>query len=103
MGKRITKEIIESIKKFKKEIGAEKIVIFGSYATGKAGENSDIDLILVSSRFRGKDFHSRFQGLWLKWRMDMPVDFIPYTPEEFERLGKRPTIVKHALEEGVEV
>lgn len=103
MGKKITKEMIMSIKEFKKKIGAEKIVLFGSYATGKAVSDSDIDLILVSKSFKGKDFHSRFKGLWLKWELNLPVDFIPYTPEEFQKLSKKPTIVKEALEEGIEI
>lgn len=103
MGKKLTKEMIESIKKFKKNIGAEKIVVFGSYAIGKARKDSDIDLILISNKFKGKDFHSRFKGLWLKWNLNTPVDFIPYTPEEFKELSKRPTIAREAVENGVEI
>jgi len=104
MGKRkITREMIKEIEKFKKKIGAEKIIIFGSYARGDANEHSDIDLILVSKKFKGKSFHSRFKGLWSKWSLDLPVDFIPFTPEEFNKLKKEVSIVSEALKEGIEV
>lgn len=104
MGKRkITKKIILEIKKFKKEINADKIILFGSYARGEADEHSDIDLILVSKEFEGKDFHSRFKGLWLKWNLDLPVDFIPFTPKEFNKLKKQVSIVSEALKEGIRI
>ncbi len=103
MGKKITKEMIDSIRKFKKDVKVERVILFGSYATGNAKEDSDIDLILIGKKFRDKDFHSRFKGLWLKWKLDFPVDFLCYTPEEFEARKTEPTIVKEAVEEGIEV
>jgi len=57
----------------------------------------------VSRKFKGKNFHSRFKGLWLKWDLDLPVDFIPYTPEEFDKLKKEVSIVSEALREGIVV
>jgi predicted nucleotidyltransferase len=103
MGEEETKKIIEAIKKFKKKIKADKIIIFGSFARGEFGEHSDIDLLLVSKKFRGKDFHERFKGLWLKWNLNLPVDFICYTHEEFEKLKKEVSIVSEALKEGIEI
>ena len=101
--KKVTKEMIEGIREFKKRIKADKVILFGSYATGRAGRDSDVDLILVSRKFEGRGFHSRFKGLWLKWNLGMPVDFIPYTPKEFKRLSKKVSIVSEALREGIEV
>lgn len=104
MGKKgVTKEMIEAIKKFKKSIGAERIVIFGSYASGRAGKDSDLDLILVSGKFRGKSFHERLKGMWLKWPIDLPVDFVPYTPEEFEKQSRRISLVRESILEGIEI
>ena len=103
MGGIDTEKIIEEIKNFKKKINAEKIIIFGSFARGEFGENSDIDLILVSKNFRGKKFHERYKGLWLKWNLNIPVDFLCYTPEEFEKLKKGVNIVSEAVKEGIEI
>ena len=100
---KITKQIADAIKEFKKKVKADRVLVFGSYATGEAGKDSDIDLILISRRFKGKDFHSRFKGLWLKWTLDLPVDFIPYTPEEFARLSTEASLARQALESGIEL
>ena len=66
-------------------------------------EHSDVDLILVSKKFRGKKFHSRFKGLWLKWDLGLPVDFLCYTPEEFEELKKEVSVVSEAVRGGIEI
>lgn len=100
-------EIVQQLKKFKssirKKYGVEKIVFFGSRATGKYRKESDVDLILVSKKFRGKSSLKRPLGLHDYWNLKYPVDFICYTPEEFDKLSKQITIVKQALEEGVEI
>ena len=103
MGKKENKieEIIKGIKEFKKKTMIEKVILFGSYARGKWTEHSDIDLLLISKKFRKKEFHERFKGLWLKWDLDYPVDFICYTPEEFNKLKKQVSIVSEALREGI--
>ena len=103
MGKGPDAELIQKVTAFKDKIGAEKIIVFGSFARGDFGEHSDVDLLLVSKKFRKKNFRERFRGLWLKWDHDLPVDFIPYTPEEFEKLRKRVSIVSEALREGIEI
>jgi predicted nucleotidyltransferase len=103
MDKEKVEKIKEEIKKFKKKIKADEVIIFGSFARGEFGEDSDIDLLLVSKKFRGKKFHERFKGLWLKWHLDLPVDFICYTPEEFNKLKKEVSIVSEALREGIRV
>ncbi|MEW5760133.1 MAG: nucleotidyltransferase domain-containing protein [Candidatus Thermoplasmatota archaeon] len=102
-GEKNKEKIIKKIKEFKNKIKADKIIIFGSYVSGNFTEDSDIDLLLVSKKFRGKDFHERFKGLWLKWNLKLPVDFLCYTPEEFEKLKKGITIVREAVENGIEV
>ena len=103
MVKKVTKQMIEGILKFKKDIKVERIIVFGSYARGRANKDSDIDLVLIGKKFRGKDIMSRYRGLWLKWTLDMPVDFIAYTPEEFEKLSKEVSIASEALREGIEI
>ncbi|MEK6887605.1 MAG: nucleotidyltransferase domain-containing protein [Candidatus Aenigmatarchaeota archaeon] len=99
--------IIKGLKTFKeairKDYGVEKIVFFGSRATGTHNKHSDVDLILVSRKFKGKSLLKRPRGLHFYWTMKYPVDFICYTPEEFKKMRGKITIVRQALEEGVEV
>ncbi len=95
--------MIEGIRKFKESIGVSRAIVFGSFARGEFGEDSDIDLLLVSEKFRGKSFIQRSKGLWLKWDLGLPVDFICFTPEEFKKLKKEVSIVSEAIREGIEV
>lgn len=66
-------------------IDVTKMIFFGSMATGKAHKYSDIDLIIVSQSFRRLSFWKRAIALYDYWDLDYPVDFIYFTPEEFEK------------------
>jgi hypothetical protein len=37
------------------------------------------------------------------WDLNYPVDFLCYTPEEFNKLKKEVSIVSEALKEGIEI
>jgi len=105
MGKKET--IIKNLKKFKdnlkSKISVNSIVFFGSMAKGKSRKDSDIDLIIVSKNFEGKKFRYRAVELYDYWDLDYPVDFLCYTPKEFNKLKKQITIVREAVENGVEI
>lgn len=79
------------------------MIFFGSRATGKAHQDSDIDIIIVSPKFRETKFRYRPLGFYRHWTLKYPVDFLCYTPEEFEKLRKRVSIVSEALKEGIEI
>jgi predicted nucleotidyltransferase len=66
MDKKEIEKIKEEIKKFKEKIGADKLIIFGSFARGNFNEHSDIDVLIVGKKFIGKRFYDRLRGLWLK-------------------------------------
>ena len=103
MGKR---EIISKLKSFKKSIRGLKIssmFFFGSRVSGRPKKDSDIDLIIVSKDFEGKKFRYRPVGLYDYWDLDYAVDFLCYTPEEFEKLKNEVSIVREAVETGIEI
>lgn len=65
--KNINKEIILTVKRFTRHLTTQgvpiqKAILFGSWAKGKAGRDSDIDLCLVSSKF-GEDEIGELQFL----------------------------------------
>ncbi|MBM3304018.1 MAG: nucleotidyltransferase domain-containing protein [Candidatus Aenigmarchaeota archaeon] len=101
------KPIIRELRTFKKELSrdfpVEKIILFGSLATGRAHEDSDVDLIIVSPKFRGMGFFKRGASMYDYWTIRKPVDFLCYTPEEFKKLSKGVTIVREAEEHGIEI
>ena len=49
-GRTLKKKIQESIVSILTRYDAERIAIFGSYARGEAGENSDIDILVRFAR-----------------------------------------------------
>lgn len=99
--------IIKKLKRFKEnlknKISVNLIVLFGSLVRGKYHKDSDIDLIVVSKDFEGKKFRYRAVGLYDYWDLDYPVDFLCYTPKEFNKLKKQITIVREAVENGIEI
>lgn len=105
MGKE--KSVMLLLKKFKAEasrhLPIKKMILFGSTASGKTREDSDIDLIIVSDRFKGMKFRKRATQMYAYWDLDYPVDFLCYTLEEFNRLKSQITLVSEAVKEGVEI
>jgi len=101
------KSNLEKLKEFKKnlrnEIPIESMFLFGSRAKGKATRDSDFDILLVSERFIGKRFRYRGIGLRKHWSINSPVDFLCYTPQEFNKLKKEVSLVSKAVEEGIEI
>ena len=77
--------------------------LFGSMASGKIHKWSDVDLIVVSKKFIGKGLLNRAPRLYIKWSLDYPVDFLCYTPAEFNKLKKQVSIISKAIKNGVEV
>jgi predicted nucleotidyltransferase len=66
----------------------DKVILFGSYASGDANENSDLDFILVKNtglprHHRGKEVRKMFYG------MAIPMDFKIYTQSEFKEESEK--------------
>ena len=78
----------------------EKIILFGSYARGDFGIDSDLDLLIIvpgSKHLREESIRVRraLRGLLT------PVDILIATPEQISRLGNTPGLIyQTALKEG---
>jgi predicted nucleotidyltransferase len=53
--------VIKTVKQFEKALAAaniqvEQLILFGSHATGTAREDSDIDIVVISSSFADKRY-----------------------------------------------
>jgi len=99
----LIKGLKEFVKKLSRDFAVEKVILFGSRIRNKFKEYSDVDLIIVSDDFKGKDFFQRGARMYDYWNLDLPVDFLCYTKEEFDKLKKQISIVKEAVEEGIEI
>lgn len=70
-----------------KHLTLEKAILFGSYAYGIPREQSDIDLVVLSSAFEGVPYPRRLERLSvLAWRAGVgDIEALGCTPEEFEQ------------------
>jgi predicted nucleotidyltransferase len=81
------------------EFGAEKVVLFGSYAHGVVTEDSDVDLLVVVP-FEGKSV-SKSVEIRMKLRPKFPVDLLVRSPAMIhKRLEMGDCFIKSILEEG---
>ena len=89
----ITTQLIE-------KYGPEKIILFGSAARGETGPDSDADFLIIKKQtpYYGSD---RIRELSPIIERNIPVDFLVYRPEEFEkRLEMGDPFLKAILKEG---
>ncbi len=94
---RIVLPVLES------EFKPETVIIFGSRVTGKAHEGSDIDILLISEFFKDIPFIKRMPMVLRKARFEKHVDYICYTPTEFENIKDKSSVIMDALENGRKV
>lgn len=99
----IVKSLGFFLKKISRDMDIKKIFLFGSRATDFFREDSDIDLVVVSSDFKGLGFFERCYKMYNYWNLDYPVDFLCYTPEEFDRLKNKITLVREAMKKGIQI
>jgi len=101
MGKKqINKSIKIFIKRAKKIFNPQKIILFGSFAKKKANEYSDVDLVLLSDKFKTIPQEKRLDYLY-ELTKDLYPDFhvFGFTPYEFENASKL-TIIEEIKKHG---
>jgi len=82
-----------------REFGAEKVVLFGSYARGTVTEDSDVDLLVVV-RFEKRSVDKSVE-IRMKLRPGFAVDLLVRTPEKVrERLAMGDDFMREILGEG---
>jgi predicted nucleotidyltransferase len=101
----------EWIEKFRREalpliissIRPEKVLVFGSRAHGTAREESDIDILIISERFKEVPFIRRMPMMMKLIPFPKHIDYLCYTPEEFGRIKNASSILMDALTEPLEL
>lgn len=77
----------------------KKVILFGSYATGKATRRSDLDLLIImDTQKRFFNRHDDFEDIYEAFK-GFAVDLLIYTPEELERISHR-RFIKDILNQG---
>lgn len=87
------------VKQLKRTCRPEKILLFGSRARGNYREDSDIDLCVIAPT---ENKRKTLAEMYIKVESSLPIDFLLYTPEEWERNVADSTSFAHQIhEEGV--
>jgi predicted nucleotidyltransferase len=82
---------------------AKMVIVFGSRVSGTPIAESDIDVVVISNYFAKISFLKRMPLLLKEIPFPKHVDYICYTPEEFEKLKTSSTIIMEALESGLRI
>ena len=100
----VTREKIEAAVRILSEAThSARIVLFGSYARGDAGADSDLDFLVIEPRVEDRAREMvRLRRLLRPLRI--PADVLVYSSEEVARWGDQPgTALYWALREGKDV
>lgn len=82
--KKLTTNYIRALEKI--GIHPEQILLYGSYALGKATEWSDIDIVVISKDFEHIDPIKRLELLSLAtWHVDTRIEAIGFSPDEIAK------------------
>jgi predicted nucleotidyltransferase len=82
-----------------REFQPERIILFGSYASGKPTPDSDVDLLVVLP-FEGKNFYKSLEIL-NRTNPSFPIDLLARRPEDTERRYREgDPLIRDALDHG---
>jgi len=92
--------VLDTIQEFKKalediNIRVDQLILFGSHVAGTAREDSDIDLVVISSSFVDKSYWERINILTdAIYEVFAPIEASAFTPEEWK--SKKSLITDYA-------
>ncbi len=87
MDRTATEEKIQEVtQKIVKEFQPEKIILFGSWAWGKPGPDSDVDLFIIKNTENTRVLAREIDGALFP-RL-FPLDLIVYEPKQVEKRKK---------------
>jgi predicted nucleotidyltransferase len=82
-----------------REFGAERVILFGSYARGQVTDDSDVDLLVIIP-FEGRSVDKSVE-IRMKLRPQFPVDLLVRTPEKVrQRIEMGDGFMREIFEEG---
>ena len=79
---KLTKHLVAQLEN--KNIRVRRLILFGSYATGKAKQHSDIDIAVISPFFKNKGILKRQELLGEAiYPLQEPIEALGFTPYEY--------------------
>ncbi|MDD3582154.1 MAG: nucleotidyltransferase domain-containing protein [Desulfobacca sp.] len=105
MNKNLQGSIKDIINELEGEIQPQRIILFGSQASGKVDEYSDLDLLIIApSQDRPLDRRLKVRRLLIEYDRNIGLDILFYTPEELALLENEPaSFLRQLLASGITV
>lgn len=96
--KKALEKDLRRIKKQLRDMGAQRIILFGSYAQGHVRSWSDLDIICVMPPTRsGREWMKK---IYDEIEREVDCDILAYTSEELEMTVPVSRFLRHALKTG---
>ncbi len=93
--KDLEKELARIVKVLRTSYDPEKIISFGSFATGRTHEWSDLDIAVIKDT--NKQFIDRLIEVARQVKSELATDFVVYTPKEFADMAKDNYFVREEI------
>lgn len=95
--------LVRIAERLKREMLAEKVIVYGSVARGEATRDSDIDLLVIAPASEPAYLRmARVLAVARDMSRGLPLSPIVLTPEEVERrLARGDSFLREVLEEGI--
>jgi len=82
-----------------REFLPERVILFGSYAYGEPGPDSDVDMLVILP-FKGRNFHKSLEIL-NRVAPRFPMDLLARRPEDVRRrYAEGDPLIREALDHG---
>lgn len=95
--------LIEEIRAFMRRIEVEDAIFFGSRERGDEHPYSDLNLVLIADRFKGRKLSSLLPELQQAWKSDLQLELLPSSPDEFEEMQEWNALARDAAENGLHI
>jgi hypothetical protein len=84
-----------------RRVEVEDAIFFGSRERGDEHPYSDLNLILLADRFEGRKLSKLLPELQQEWKIDLQLELLPCSPEEFEEMQEWNPLAQDAAENGL--
>jgi len=99
-GRAVSGTITEMVRRIVEHLRPERVILFGSYATGLQDPGSDVDLLVIA-RVKGARRQKEVELYRLLAGIGLPKDIVIVTPDDVEEYRHVPgTIIQSALRQG---
>lgn len=86
----LKKRILYYINSIAKRFPVRQVILFGSYAQGRPGKHSDIDLAIFSPKFSDKTHLKDVKFLWTEAaKIDSRIEPLPFSTLEIKNADPR--------------